>query len=396
MTPRVGVAPLRREQIVRATIHCLAHAGYAGLTMKGVAREAGLSQGILHYYFKDKRAILAAAALRVSADLDRRVAAEARGARGARARLRALVRACLDGGRARPRVLDGVHRAVGREPARSDAGHGERARLRALPPAHRGGDPEGRAGRAVPSPRRPRAPRRWCWPCSTGSRSSTRSTGGRSRAPEAERLCEDVLWAYLRRRGGGDDGARWSRSGCGSICATRATGCRCPRSGPGWPRAFDAMEALLAPVSAARAAGPAVARGVVHSRGGGPSPAHPRAERGRARAISLPGAAPPARPSRRGFSPPIRSPGPGTPSGARSWRRSTPTCCACSTARVTRPPTRARRWSRWSTSASPTGGETPLHWEEEIAWKAYAVFAFRLHTLDHIGQVKKLLAAGRG
>ena len=41
------------------------------------------------------------------------------------------------------------------------------------------------------------------------------------------------------------------------------------------------------------------------------------------------------------------------------------------------------------------GGEAPLRWEEEIAWKAYAVFAFRLHTLDHIGQVRKLLAAGR-
>jgi hypothetical protein len=41
------------------------------------------------------------------------------------------------------------------------------------------------------------------------------------------------------------------------------------------------------------------------------------------------------------------------------------------------------------------GRVAPVHWEEEIAWKAYAVFAFRLHTLDHIGQVRKLLAAGR-
>lgn len=43
----------------------------------------------------------------------------------------------------------------------------------------------------------------------------------------------------------------------------------------------------------------------------------------------------------------------------------------------------------------PDGRQTPLHWVEEIAWKAYAVFAFRLHTLDHITQVKKLLAAAR-
>ena len=95
MTPKVGAGPVRRDQIVRATIRCLARDGYAGLTMKRVAEEASLSQGILHYYFRDKAAMLAAAALRVTGDLDRRVAVEARGARDARARLRAVIRACL-------------------------------------------------------------------------------------------------------------------------------------------------------------------------------------------------------------------------------------------------------------------------------------------------------------
>ncbi|HKA63260.1 MAG TPA: TetR/AcrR family transcriptional regulator [Methylomirabilota bacterium] len=96
MTPKLGVRPVRRDQIVQATIRCLARDGYAGLTMKRVAAEASLSQGILHYYFRDKAAMLAAAALRVTADLDRRVAAEARGARDARAQLRAVIRACLE------------------------------------------------------------------------------------------------------------------------------------------------------------------------------------------------------------------------------------------------------------------------------------------------------------
>ena len=96
MSPKVGVAPLRREQIVRATIRCLARDGYAGLTMKKVARAAGVSQGILHYYFADKRAILVAALAAVTADLDRRVAtAQARGSREPRTRLRALITACL-------------------------------------------------------------------------------------------------------------------------------------------------------------------------------------------------------------------------------------------------------------------------------------------------------------
>lgn len=95
MSPRPRVAAERRAAIVHATVRCLARDGYAGLTMKRVAAEAGLTPGILHYYFRDKRAILGRAAATVMADLDRRVAMEARGARDARGRLRALLRACL-------------------------------------------------------------------------------------------------------------------------------------------------------------------------------------------------------------------------------------------------------------------------------------------------------------
>ena len=96
MSPKVGVAPVRREQIVRATIRCLARDGYSGLTMKKLARESRVSQGILHYYFADKRAILVAALEAVTADLDGRVAAaQSRGPRDPRARLRALIGACL-------------------------------------------------------------------------------------------------------------------------------------------------------------------------------------------------------------------------------------------------------------------------------------------------------------
>jgi len=91
------MGPMRREQIVRATVRCLAREGYTRLTMKKVAREAGVSQGILHYYFADKRAMLAATLEVVTRDLDRRVAAaQSRTGRDPAARLRALVRACLE------------------------------------------------------------------------------------------------------------------------------------------------------------------------------------------------------------------------------------------------------------------------------------------------------------
>jgi len=63
--------------------------------MKKVAREAAVSQGILHYYFASKRAILIAALDTVMADLDRRVAEHGKGAHDARGRLRAVIRSCL-------------------------------------------------------------------------------------------------------------------------------------------------------------------------------------------------------------------------------------------------------------------------------------------------------------
>jgi len=86
---------IRSKQIIRATIRCLARGGFSQLTMKRLATEAGVSQGVLHYYFKDKQAILAAAADHVMNDLDLRVATEAATARDAKTRLRAIIRACL-------------------------------------------------------------------------------------------------------------------------------------------------------------------------------------------------------------------------------------------------------------------------------------------------------------
>ena len=44
----------------------------------------------------------------------------------------------------------------------------------------------------------------------------------------------------------------------------------------------------------------------------------------------------------------------------------------------------------------PDGTSAPLHWIEDLDWKAYAATAFRLHALDHRSQVTKTLAAPRG
>ena len=92
MSPKVGMTPVRREQIVRATIRCLVRDGYSGLRMKEIARTAGISQGILHYYFENKRAILLAALEMIVDDVDRRLAPVVDAAPDARAQLSAVIK----------------------------------------------------------------------------------------------------------------------------------------------------------------------------------------------------------------------------------------------------------------------------------------------------------------
>ncbi|MDH5412094.1 MAG: TetR family transcriptional regulator, partial [Alphaproteobacteria bacterium] len=55
---RANVKHLRREQLIEATMKTIARYGYARTTMAHVAQAAGLSQGIVNFYFKTKEALL--------------------------------------------------------------------------------------------------------------------------------------------------------------------------------------------------------------------------------------------------------------------------------------------------------------------------------------------------
>jgi AcrR family transcriptional regulator len=105
MAPNKVVAPQRREAIIAATIRCLARDGYSRLTMKTLAREAGVSQGILHYYFKDKAAILVAVLEAVTADLERRIVqAQTEGEQTPQQGLHAVIATCLSTTQAQPEL----------------------------------------------------------------------------------------------------------------------------------------------------------------------------------------------------------------------------------------------------------------------------------------------------
>jgi AcrR family transcriptional regulator len=49
----------KAEQILEAAYRCLTEQGYAATTVSGVAVRAGVSRGLLHYYFENKEDMLA-------------------------------------------------------------------------------------------------------------------------------------------------------------------------------------------------------------------------------------------------------------------------------------------------------------------------------------------------
>lgn len=59
--PRPNVEAERREQILRATCQVVSEVGMRDLRLADVAQRAGLSSGIIHYYFDNKQAVVVAA-----------------------------------------------------------------------------------------------------------------------------------------------------------------------------------------------------------------------------------------------------------------------------------------------------------------------------------------------
>jgi AcrR family transcriptional regulator len=55
----------RQGRILEATIDLLARKGIAGVSIRGVAREAGVALGLVNYHFEDKMSLIRAALYRV-------------------------------------------------------------------------------------------------------------------------------------------------------------------------------------------------------------------------------------------------------------------------------------------------------------------------------------------
>jgi AcrR family transcriptional regulator len=84
----------RRRSLLDAVLTLLASDGIAGVSMRAVAREAGVALGLVHYYFDDKTSLIAAA-LREIEEQDLRIV-EPASSLSAERRLRAALRRVAD------------------------------------------------------------------------------------------------------------------------------------------------------------------------------------------------------------------------------------------------------------------------------------------------------------
>lgn len=61
--PKIGMEPIRRKQLIDATLASIGEVGFSATTVQSIARRAGVSPGIIAHYFGSKMGLLEATML---------------------------------------------------------------------------------------------------------------------------------------------------------------------------------------------------------------------------------------------------------------------------------------------------------------------------------------------
>lgn len=93
---KIDVANERKNQIVRATVDCITKFGYHNFSMQDVARTAGVSKGIIHYYFLNKDDLMMAVLDRVSSDIEKVLQEGMDLSEDPRKKLEVFIKVCLE------------------------------------------------------------------------------------------------------------------------------------------------------------------------------------------------------------------------------------------------------------------------------------------------------------
>lgn len=103
--PKLGMEPIRRAALIKATIVEIGRAGSLDVTVSQIARRAGVSSALAHHYFGAKEQIFLAAMRHILTVFGAQVRAGLRGARGHRGRIEAIITASFEAENFRPAVI---------------------------------------------------------------------------------------------------------------------------------------------------------------------------------------------------------------------------------------------------------------------------------------------------
>ncbi len=93
---KADVAAERKDQIVRATVDCITKYGYHNFSMQDVARTAGVSKGIIHYYFLNKDELMMSVLDKVAGDIEQVLTSEMESTSDIKRRFEVFLEVCFD------------------------------------------------------------------------------------------------------------------------------------------------------------------------------------------------------------------------------------------------------------------------------------------------------------
>jgi transcriptional repressor BetI len=89
--PKLGMEPIRRRQLIDATIAAIEENGFSDTTVSRICARAGVSTGVVHHYFRNKDDLLEATLRDLANTLRREVVERLNGARSPRERVEAII-----------------------------------------------------------------------------------------------------------------------------------------------------------------------------------------------------------------------------------------------------------------------------------------------------------------
>lgn len=103
--PKKGMEPIRRQQLIAATMETIHDQGFCGVTISEIARRAGVSYGLAHHYFGSKDQLMTATMRHLLTSLGEEHRRCLAGATSPHARIRAVCQASFAPNQFQPVII---------------------------------------------------------------------------------------------------------------------------------------------------------------------------------------------------------------------------------------------------------------------------------------------------